>query len=246
MNLLNLFQSKPEYKKPIDQQLVDKLVDYLQTSFKHSSKIILAVDGGVNSIVAGALLKQSLGENVVALVLDFDTPKTETKIQICNYLKLETYCLKRGAAYQREVASYGLQKAADIEKFYKRFINYHLSIQSENMKAELIDTASKSDRFLDERPQGFYGHLMPFYSLYKSELYDLAAFLGIPDQFITPVSYLNLSWDQIDPVLFLLTEKQLTPEEISERCNIDLQFLKNLKSKIDKKLFQTPISQFII
>lgn len=114
------------------------------------------------------------------------------------------------------------------------------------MKAKLIDTADKSNRLLGDRPEGFYGHFMPFYSLYKSELYDLAAFLGIPDQFITHSGYLSFSWNQIDPVLFLLTEKQLAPEEISRQCNIDLQFLKNLKSQIDKKLFQAPVSQFII
>lgn len=150
-----------------------------------------------------------MGEQVLALVLDFDTPETKTKIQICNYLKLETYVLNRGASYQREVASYHLHKQKDVYRFYKRFINYHLSIQAENMKAKLIDVADKSDRLLDQRPEGFYGHLMPFYSLYKSELYDLAAFLGLPDQFITHFSYLpagrqglSLSWNQIDPVLF--------------------------------------------
>lgn len=238
--------SAVKFKKPIDQQLVNKLIGYLQLSCKRLPKIMLGMDGGINSIAAGALLKLALAENATALIFDFDTPKTDTLKQICNYLKLETYVLKRGAAYRNEASSYHLQKPQDLKFFYKRFINYHLSVQAENMKAKLIDTADKSDRLLDNRPEGFYGHFMPFYSLYKSELYDLAKLLGITDQFITPANYLNLSWDQIDSILFLLTEKQLTPEEISMQGNIDLQFLKSLKSHIDKQLFQVPVSQFII
>lgn len=232
--------------KRIDQQLVDKLINYIQSSNKHLPKIMLGMDGGINSIVAGALYKKALAEKAAVLIFDFDTPQTTNLIQICNYLKLETYALKRGIAYRNEVSSYHLHKPEDLENFYKRFINYHLLIQAENMGAKLLDTFDKSDRLLFDRPEGFYGHFMPFYSIYKSELYGLARFLEIPGQFITPTNYLNLSWDQIDQLLFLLTEKQLTAEDISKQCNIDLQFLKSLKSKIDKQFFKVPVSQFMI
>lgn len=130
------------------------------------------------------------------------------------------------------------------------------------MKAALVDIIDKSERLLGTRPEGFYGHLMPFYSLYKSEVFDLARFLGIPDQSISTtyqelyVDHTALSWDkinrrtvsfqEIDSVLFLLTEKQLTPEEISQQLNIDLHWLKKLKSRLNKQLFRTTVSQFII
>lgn len=262
MNLSNLFKSTPKvfdissvkYKKPIDDQLVNKLIDYFQLSYKHLSKIMLGMHGEINSTVAGALLKQALGENAVAMIFDFETPKTNKLVEIGNYLKLESYILKRGSAYQNEVSSYHLHKPGDLKNFYKRFINYHLFVQAQNMGAAVVDTIDKSDRLLGSRQQGFYGHLIPFYSLYKSELYDLAVRLGIPNQFITPTNYqglpypgnLVLTWDKIDPVLFLLTEKQLSPEEISQQFNIDLHFLKRLKSYVNKQLFQTSVSQFII
>lgn len=121
------------------------------------------------------------------------------------------------------------------------------------MKAALVDTVDKSDRLLGTRPEGFYGHFMPFYCLYKSELYELTKFLNIPDQFIDHTAYQDfpypeivLTWDKIDPILFLLTEKQLSPEEISQKFNIDLHWLKKLKSHIDKQPLKTTVSQFLI
>lgn len=230
-------------KKPIDDQLVNKLIDYLQQSFKHASKMGLSkIMVGIfetNSIIAASLLKQALNENVVAMIFDFGTDYTNNLVATCNKLSLNSYILKRGAAYQTEVGSFG-----KTPNHYKRFINYHLLIQADQMKAALVDTIDKSDRLLGTRPQGFYGHFMPFYCLYKSELYELASFLQIPiDRSLT---FQNLTYDKLDPILYLLTEKQLSPEEISQQHNIDLHFLKRLKSHIDKQLFQTTVSQFII
>lgn len=247
MDLLNLFSGKPEdkilsvkYKKPIDDQLVDKLTYFIQSSCKKSSKIIIEINGTIDSLLAGALFKKALGEKAIALIIDLDTPKTNTLVDLCKLLDLNTYVLKRGLAYKAELTKYHLHQK-DIRNFYIRFINYHLSIQADMMKADLTDIADKSDRLTSQRPNLFYGSPMPFYSLYKTEVYELAKLLNI-NQTPTDFDY----WAKIDPVLFLLTEKQMSPEEIHEEFNIDLQWLKKLKSQIDKQSFKTPVNQFII
>ncbi|MBI2600619.1 hypothetical protein HYW42_01585 [Candidatus Daviesbacteria bacterium] len=255
MDLLNLFK----YKKPVDEQLVTKLTDYLQHYYQYLSKhghhkIMVRISGDINSIVAGALLRQASKENIVAMIFDFGTDETNSLVELCKYSGLETFILKRGAAYQSEISAYQLHTPASLKRFYQRFINYHSAIQAENMKAVIVDTFDKSDRLLGNRPEGFYGHLMPFYSLYKSELYDLAQFLNIPGQFIPLTNYqgllypenIALTWDKIDPILFLLTEKQISPEEISQQFCVDLTWLKKLKTRIDKKSLETTVSQFII
>lgn len=247
MNLLNLFSGKPEdkilsvkYKKPIDEQLIDKLIYFIQSSGKKSSKVITEINSSINSLVAGVLFKKAFGEKAIALIFDFDSPKTNTLIELCKSLGLNTYILKRGSAYQKELAQYHFHQK-DINNFYIRFVNYHLSIQAEIEKAEIADTTDKSDRLTIQQPNLFYGAFMPFYSLYKSEVYDLARLLNINK---TPTDFDY--WTKIDPVLFLLTEKQLTPEEISQQYSIDLHFLKRLKAHIDKQLLKTTVSQFII
>lgn len=269
MNLPNIFGNKPKtfdvsqvkYKKPIDEQLVNKLTDYIQLTTKHLAKMglpkIMVGIFETNSIIAAALLKKALRqaqgkpENIVVMILDFGTEYTKKLSEICNSLNLDAYILKRAEYYQTEVSAYNLHKPLDIRNFYQRFINYHLLIQADQMRAALIDTFDKSDRLLDIRPQGFYGHFMPFYSLYKSELFDLAKYLNIPvdnSQIYQDLPYPGtiLTFDKLDPILYLLTEKQLTPEEISQQFNINLHFLKRLKSHIDKQLFQTTTSQFMI
>lgn len=250
----------PNFKKPIDEQIATKLISYFQNYYKNLSKeghhkILVGIDGEVNSFVAAKLLKDALSENVMALIFDLNNNFwTNAAVGFCQNLGLESYILNRGSYYREEVAAYRLHTKADIRYFYKKFINYHLLIAADNMRAAVLDSVDKSDRLLGTRPEGFYGHLMPFYCLYKSEILDLARFLNMPDQF-TPVPvyqdipYPNddsLTYDKVDCVLYLLTEKQLTPEEISQTYNIDLHWLKSLKSHIDKNTLKTTTSQFII
>lgn len=232
----------PNYKKPIDEQLTAKLIYFIQSCSKKSSKIIVEVNGTINSFVSGVLLKKALGEKAMAMIFDFDTPKTDELLNICKLLDLNTYLLKRGAKYQSELSTYKLHKQEAVRNFYLRFVNYHLSVQADIMKAYLVDTIDKSDRLTSHRPNVFYGSFMPFYSLYKTEVYDLAKFLKIPDQPSANYDY----WQKIDPVLFLLTEKQSTPEEIAREFNIELEWLKKLKTRIDKNSLESPVSQFII
>lgn len=267
MNLLNLFNGEPKtfdvssikYRKPIDEQLVSKLISYLQNYYNRLSKhmqhsIMLEIDGEINSWVAAKLLKQALGENVWAIVFDFNTAWTGLAVKFCEQLGLGNSVLKVGAEYQDEISSYELRAPTDLRFFYKRFTSYHLLVLADLWKANLADTADKSDRLLGIKPEGVYGHLMPFYSLYKSELYELADYLGIPNQFIYQTEFqdiaypdnLALTWDKIDPVLYLLNEKQSKVEDISQQFNIDIHWLRSLENHTNKQLFQTTVSQFII
>ena len=229
------------YKKPVDQQLVDKLINYIQSNSKKSTKVIIDINGTINSAVAGVLFKKALAEKLIAIIFDFNTPKTGQLIQLCKSLELDTYLLSRGEAYQNELAAYRLHAEKDICNFYSRFINYHLLTTAEHMKAEVADTEDKSERLTTARPRAFYGSIMPFYSLYKTELYDLAKLLNISTENLN-VDY----WQKIDPVLFLLTDSQLSPEEISGQYNLDLEWLKKLKSHIEKQSFKIAVNQFII
>src|SRR3990167_10091043 len=199
MQLPSLFNGKSKfdvssvkYKKLIDQQLVDKLISYIQHSCQKLPKIMVGLYD-TNSIIAAKLLKESLNEKVVAMIFDFGTDYTKTLVNTCNQLSINSYILKRGAAYHSEISSFGKNP-----HHFKRFISYHLLIQADLMKTAVVDTIDKSDRLLGTRPPGFYGHFMPFYSLYKSELYDLASFLQIPISFAK--TYQDLTFDKVDPI----------------------------------------------
>lgn len=259
MSLLSLFKgqdksfdvSSVSYKKPIDEQLINKIINYLQ----RLPKVMVGISEDINSIVMGALLKQALGEKVIAMIVDFGNETTTTLVDICTKLNLNTYVLKRGAAYQAEINAYHLHRSADISKVYQRFISYHLLVQADQMKVDLVDTIDKSTRLLGTRPEGFYGQIVPFYPLYKTEVSDLVSLLSLPfnlnssGQSYQDLPYpdnLVLTFDKIDPILFLLTEKQLTPEEISQQFNIDLKWLKRLKSHIDKQPLKTTVNQFLV
>lgn len=223
----------PNFKKPIDQQLVDKLISYFQSVCKKGHKIMVSVDESINSQVAAMLIGKASKEDAIAMIVDLGSSQINSLSNFCQKLGLKTFILDRQAAYKAEVDAFGKNH------HFKRFIAYHLLIQADLMRAKVLDYLDKSDRLLGVRPEGFYGHFMPFYSLYKSELYELASLLHIP---VTR----DETYEKVDPILYLLTEKQLTPEEIAEQHNIDIHWLRSLRLHINKQLFQTITSQFII
>lgn len=196
---------------------------------------MVRISKDTNSLAAGVLLKQAIGEEMIALVFDFGQPEAAELVEICKSLSFTVYILNRATAYQHELTSYHFHKQSDIRSFYQRFTSYHLTTQAQIFKSAILDWQDKSGRLLETRPAGFYGHLMPFYSLYKSDVCNLAAYLGIPKQYIIQTTCqdllypgnIALTFDKLDPVLFLLTEKQLSPEEISQQYKIDLVPLAN-------------------
>ncbi|TSC87548.1 MAG: Uncharacterized protein G01um10147_526 [Microgenomates group bacterium Gr01-1014_7] len=229
--------------KRIDQQLVDKLINFIKYSHKNFSKVMVGINGDLNSLVAAAALQRALGEKAVALIFDFDeAARTNSLTAFCQNLSLNTYILKRGVAYRSELSSYHPHQPEAVRNFYNRFINYHLLIQADNMKAVLVDIIDKSDRLAGTRPQGFYGQIMPFYSLYKTEIIELAKLLNLPEQFIPKTN----QWEKVDQILYLLTEKTLKPEEIAEQLHIDLEWIKKINSRINKDYLNSPVNQFII
>ncbi|MBI3308059.1 MAG: hypothetical protein HYZ79_01640 [Candidatus Melainabacteria bacterium] len=267
MNLLNWFNGQPKtfdvssvkYKKPVDEQIVSKLIDYIQLSYKECSKLglhtmVVGVDGTINSLVIAILLKKALNDQVMAVAPDFATDARNTLLALCKEYSSSTFILELEKEYQDEEKAFQIRKTISHRNFYYRFTTFHLLTLAENMDAAVVDAIDKSDRLTGIRPAGFYGHLMPFYSLYKSEIYDLAKFLRIPDQDIFPAKIddipypgnTTLSYNQTDPVLYLLTEKHLKPEEISQQYNIDVHWLRKMRNRINKQLFQTTVSQFII
>ncbi|KKR25436.1 MAG: hypothetical protein UT54_C0002G0019 [Candidatus Daviesbacteria bacterium GW2011_GWB1_39_5] len=231
----------PDDKKVIDEQLVNKLIYYIRSSCKKSSKVVVEINSAITSLAAGVLFQKALGEKTILIVLDFGSPKTNALTRVCKTLNLNPFILNRAAAYQKELAAYRLRGPEALKNFYLRFKNYHLLIQSDQMKADLVNTIDKSDRLLNPPPEGFYGHLVPFYSLFKSEVFDLAKFLGLQE--IVPEEYDY--WTKMDQVLILL-QKEESLENIARQFNLDPNRLKKLKKRIDKQKLETSISQFII
>lgn len=235
-----MYMDLPSCEHTIDEQLISKFVRWIQSNCKKSTKVIIYMSGTINSIVASVLFKKALGDKILVIIFDFDTSKTENLVNISKNLGLATYILNRGHAYQTALAAYKLHKEEDIRKLYQRFVNYHLQTAAEHMKAEVVDLEDKSSRLLNPRLNDFYGSLMPFYSFYKSELYNLAKYLNLSFD-STNSDY----WEKMDPVLNLL-EKQEDIAEIASQFNIDINWLKMLKKRLEKQTLESPVSQFIV
>lgn len=272
MKLLNFFPGTPQlfnhpaisYKKPIDDFLVNKILEYIDRSFKDFSKLGFekAVTGmalDINSIVCCHLLKTALGSRFTPVLIDFSTDSSDSQytketLQFINYLKLQCIIVKAGEIYKSQILLNSPKDSKINNRFYYRFINNILLQIADNLSAVLINNTNKTDRLLGKYPEVFKGHIMPFYSFYYSEIYDLASFLKIPTEFIQKAQYYQV-WEKdnfgvtiqdLDPVLYLLNEKQLMPAEIAQEFNIDPTWLEKLKKRIENLPLINEASELII
>jgi NH3-dependent NAD+ synthetase len=82
--------------------------------------------------------------------------------------------------------------------------------------------------------------LAPLSSLYKSELYDLADYFNLSDikeknsgcLELTDIDAFSVPWNELDPILYLLVEKNMSPECIAKDFSIDLNWLRALNKRI--------------
>jgi NAD+ synthase len=117
--------------------------------------------------------------------------------------------------------------------------------QAKKHQALVIGTSNKSEILL-----GYYTRygdsacdLKPLSHLYKTQVYQLAKFLNIPQAIIktppsanlwpgqTDAQELGFTYQLADPILYLLTDKKLTPDKI-----IKQGFDKSLVNKVHQRL----------
>lgn len=231
------------YKKPIDQQLVDKLVDFLARGNK---KTIIDLSGSVNSLVACSLLKTALGGSFTAVIVDLapsphpgsDSEETKNLFRFASFSGISCIIVKAGIAYNEQIAI-DPPKGQHKEAFNQRFMSNILLQTADNLGAVICDPLDKSERVLGLK-KGNEGSIVPFYSLYKSEIYDLYSYLNLPQEFVKEeISTFGVSYAELDPMIYLLLEKQLSVGDIASE-HVDAALLAKLKKTLDHQVFTTP------
>lgn len=234
------------------QQEVDKIIKFIQSTFKQQGfqKGIIAVSGGLDSALSLILATKALGpENIYTLQLPYADQSVEdsdliiqtTQIPQANRL---IFNLKKPVDILAEELKRGQDKVR-LGNTIARLRMIHLFDQAKKLKALVIGTENKSEQIL-----GYYtrfgdsaSDIEPISHLYKTQLYQLAEHLQIPENIIkkspsaelwlnqTDEQELGFSYQKADPVLSLLIDKKLTQEKI-----INQGFDSGLVVKIIKRL----------
>jgi NAD+ synthase len=244
----------------IDPKEVTTIIkDFIKTYVKNSSAkgIVLGLSGGVDSIVTALLCKESFGKNNVSCLFlpEETTPDIDKKHFDLIVKKFELLYEKKDISEVIDSISKG--SIIKPDKFAHANIKARarmiLLFEYANMKNFLVcGTSNKSELLVGYFTK--YGDggvdIMPLGDIYKTQVWQLAKYLKIPNEIIskppsgglwhgqTDEGELKIPYDRLDMILSGL-EKKIDLDEISRIVNIkksEVLRIKNLRIKNQHKI----------
>lgn len=195
------------------------------------NKVVLGLSGGVDSSVCAALAVRALGkENVTCVMLPYKTSSTESKADAKALIE-QLGCASRTIGITPMVDAYLVECGGDFTPLRKgnlmarirMTILYDLSSIKE---ALVLGTSNRTELMLGYFTQ--YGDsacaFEPIGHLYKTEVWQLARLLGIPERIInktpsadlwpeqTDEAELGLPYKVLDEIVYALTELDINIE----------------------------------
>lgn len=196
------------------------------------NRLVVGLSGGVDSALSAALAVKALGkENVLCVVLPY---KTSSKDSIDDAkLFTEQFGVKAeiidisapaDSIIQRE-QSMGKVRKGNILSRIRMIILYDISARE---KALVLGTSNKTEMLLGYGTiYGDMAHAInPIGDLYKTQVWQLAEFVGVPERIVrkkpsadlwvgqTDEDELGYKYKEIDEVLYLLVDHKMKIEDV--------------------------------
>jgi len=217
---------------------------------------IVALSGGVDSSCVLVLSKKALGKNLLALIMPEKdiTPEKDIEdaiklvkkidvdyeiIEISEFVEKFSKVLKRGEKEEREYSIYNLKPRI------RMIINY---LYANALNYLVIGTSNKTELLLGYGTK--YGDLAadiyPIGDLYKTQVWQLAEYLGIDAEIVKKVPSAGLwkgqtdeeeigyTYTQIDSVLYSLVDLELSVKETSQMLSISEEAVYDLYMRVVK------------
>jgi NAD+ synthase len=223
-------------------QETERIAGFIKSTFKakHHTRAVIGVSGGLDSAVCTALLVEALGaRNVFGILLPYqeqlDSADAE---QVCKKFKINSIRLpiteQVNAFLQKSPATY---KAEPLRKgnICARVRMIELFDLSADLRALVCGTSNKT-----ELMTGYFTlhgdgacALEPIGHLFKTEVRQLAAYLGVPQRIITKApsaglwenqtdeAELGATYEEIDEILYILSKYPEAIQDFSRSHIVD-------------------------
>jgi len=250
---------KPAAELHLDMTLVVPALErFLKREVAHagSSGLILGISGGVDSAVVAALAAAAVGPaNVTGLWLPYhDTTDLGYASAVAERfgVELQEFSIAPMVDVYLEQAG----KVDDVRRgnLCARARMLALFDHSRARKALVCGTGNKTEILL-----GYFtifgdgaSSLAPLADLYKGQVYQLAAHLGVPQAVIdrvptaglwagqTDEGDLGFTYAEVDRYLYYLVEKGETPEQLKKR-GFGVEFQRRVVGRVNANLFKRKI-----
>lgn len=239
------------------QEIHKYLVDFLKTEFSKSgfSKAVLGISGGLDSAVVAYLTKEALGGlNVLGVIMPYKTSSPESTadaMMVCKTLGIRsriidiTPMVDEFFDVDRHMNHIRL---GNIAARSRMIILYDLSARD---NALVVGTSNKTELILGYGT--IYGDtacaINPIGDLYKTQVWELARELGVPEKIIskTPTAdlwagqtdegELGFTYKDVDKLLIEMIDNKKSDGELIA-MGFDKDFIERVKNRIKANEFK--------
>lgn len=235
----------------------EELVEFLRYNFKKNGfkKAVLGLSGGIDSALVAYLLRDALGkENVYAIMMPYKTSNKNSLLHaelVVKDLGINSKVVEItdmiDAYFKNEENPSSLRKG-------NKMARERMSILFDNSSKEnalVVGTSNKTEIFLGYSTQ--FGDsacaLNPIGDLYKTNIWDLARYLKVPQEIIdkkpsadlwegqTDEEEMGITYLEADKILFRLIEENKTAEEIISE-GFDKGLIENILKRISRSEYK--------
>jgi NAD+ synthase len=241
----------------IDEALVRKmLVAFLrdETLKTGATRLVLGVSGGVDSAVVAALAAEALGpENVLGLFTPYHTTVGRSKSDAEDVARAFGVLLEEVPITSQVDAYFASLPNADRIRMGNKMARERKSIEYDRSWPDglVLGTSNKTELLLGYGTQ--FGDLAcaldPVGDLYKTQLRELAAHLGVPRGIIekppsadlwegqTDEGELGFSYEQADVILYHMVDRRARPSELIA-AGFDAVLIATVRERIRRNHFK--------
>lgn len=249
---------------------LDSIISFLRKTFDSAgfSHAVVAVSGGVDSAVSLALTVQALGkENVFPLLLPYGMLNTQGVLDgmaLVNQIHIPLAHVVRIDIKSAVDAIIGKEIGVDtIRKgnVMARTRMIYVFDQAKKRNSLVVGTENKSEHLLGyfTRYGDSASDIEPIVHLYKTEVYELATYLDIPQSIIdkppsaglwpdqTDEKEFGFSYKDADNILKLLYDEKKTVDDVVA-LGFDKELVEKIQSRVLKNAFKhtTPYNMIVL
>lgn len=239
------------------EEVHNELVNFLKENFQKSGfkKAVLGLSGGIDSALVAYLLRDALGkENVYAIMMPYKTSNKNSLLHaelVVKDLGINSKVVEItdmiDAYFKNEENPSSLRKGNKMAR--ERMLILFDNSSKEN--ALVVGTSNKTEIFLGYSTQ--FGDsacaLNPIGDLYKTNIWDLARYLKVPQEIIdkkpsadlwegqTDEEEMGITYLEADKILFRLIEENKTAEEIISE-GFDKRLIENITRRISRSEYK--------
>ncbi|EOH2894150.1 NAD+ synthase [Campylobacter jejuni] len=241
------------------QKITEKMCDFIQEKVKNSQSqgVVLGLSGGIDSALVATLCKRALKENVFALLMPTqisNKANLEDALRLCADLNLEYKIIEIQSILDAFIKQSENTTLVSLGNFAARIRMSLLYDYSALKNSLVIGTSNKSELLLGYGT--IYGDLAcafnPIGSLYKSEIYALAKYLNLHENFIKKAPSADLWENQSDEAdlgfSYAKIDKGLKALETNDEKllrTLDPSLITMLKNRMQKNAFKGKMPEIL-